>query len=110
MSTIKNQMSHFQKKLWSHPRPIDYCIETVEGTLLELQRVQTVMAEALHRIDELWNAHSAHAAKSGTESQLTDLMHCLHGKAHGMYLQHLSPEEREEYNERIKNKTAFPDS
>jgi len=109
-TTIEDRMTQFQKNLWAKDKPIDYCVETVEEMLVELQRVQTVMIEAICQINILWEEHRSASEEQDTLDQLYNLMHCLHGNTHGIYLQHLTPEEREEYTERIKNKTAFPDS
>lgn len=110
MKTIKEKMDAFEAEVWSKDKPALYCIAAYQHLLEENQRLTTVMTQALYEIDSMWQSHISNATANDAVQQLVALMENLNGEARGIYLDHLPPVAREEFLERVRNKTILSDS
>jgi len=111
MKTIKENMDAFQKQMWSHEKPLEFCVAVVNDLLLEIQRQRTVMRAALEEIDAHWEVHSTNSvgdpATAEEHQWLVGLMDNLGYRQSGMYPKFLSPEAYEEYLARLHTELDF---
>ena len=106
MKTIKEHMDSFQKQMWSHPKPLEFCVEVVAELLTEIQRQRTVMRAGLEELDRHWDTVSEGAVDSEYDD-LFALMEELGTKRNGFYPQYLSPEEYEEFIKNVRSSVDF---
>ena len=95
--TIEEHMDVFKKQLWNNEKPMEFATQMVQELLLEIQRRRTVMAAALHEIDNMWDSHQELAAKNEDTVGLHNLMESLAGRRMGFYSQYLSENEYKEF-------------
>lgn len=98
---VSELVKKFQTELWKQEKPLDFCVAVVETLFEEQLRTFTVFREA----EEFMKA----AGYDESNDRLVYLMECLSGEKDGVFLSHLSDEQREEYNERLKKKVTFGD-
>ena len=101
--TVDEMMASFEKQLWSHDKPLELAVGVVHSMLEEQQRAFTVFMECSSVIIQ------AHPDKDTRSERVAHLLRCLQGEEDTVFLQHLSPAQREEYNEKLKNKVSFED-
>jgi hypothetical protein len=99
MILISDLMNRLNSEVWSHDKPIDFCLQVIEDMFEENLRTFTVYKEAEQYMLE-------HGITNDRERLLLE---CLQGKGDWVFLSHLTEEQKEEYNERLKNKVAFED-
>ena len=103
MITVNEMMASFEKQFWSHDKPLELAVDVVRSMLEEQLRVLTVFMECSSVILE------AHPNKEERSERVKKLLLCLMGEEDSIFLNHLSPIQREEYNENLKNKVSFED-
>lgn len=101
--TVSEMMASFEKQLWSHDKPLELAVDVVHSLLEEQLRAFTVFMECSSIIIQ------AHPDKDARSERVVQLLRCLQGEEDNIFLQHLSPAQREEYNEKLKNKVSFED-
>mgnify|MGYP003952976025 CR=1 FL=1 len=106
MKTIQEHMDSFQKQMWGHSKPLEFCVEVVQELLSEIQRQRTVMRAGLEELDKHWTDVSKDAAGSKYDELIT-LMDNLGSKRQGFYPQYLSIEEHEEFVNSLRTQVDF---
>lgn len=99
MILISDLMNRLNSEVWSHDKPIDFCLEVIEDMFEENLRTYTVYKEAEQYM----------LGRDVTTEREKLLLECLQGKKDWIFLSHLSEQQKEEYNMRLKNKVAFED-
>lgn len=103
MRSIEEALNTFQKKMWSSTKPIDFCLVFIEDLLREQMRIQTVMRESKNTINSMLEGEEQQ------EDRLNYLLSGLSGQTPAVFLDHLTEEQRHEYNQYLKKQVTFED-